>query len=80
MNPRNIKIYTSTETKSLAIGPSIVVISDLHIGAGSLDDFDAGVELEFVSFLGELSRRLAPIHRKRSSRPTLTAAYVGLAA
>jgi UDP-2,3-diacylglucosamine pyrophosphatase LpxH len=36
-----------------------VVISDLHIGAGPLDDFDAAIELEFVSFMAEMARRIA---------------------
>jgi UDP-2,3-diacylglucosamine pyrophosphatase LpxH len=36
---------------------ALIVISDLHIGAGPLDDFDTPIELEFVAFLGELVRR-----------------------
>jgi UDP-2,3-diacylglucosamine pyrophosphatase LpxH len=35
----------------------IVVISDLHIGAGPLDDFDVAIELEFVSFIAALGER-----------------------
>jgi hypothetical protein len=41
--------------------PLIIVISDLHIGAGALDDFDAEIELQFVAFLNDLSKRLRPI-------------------
>jgi UDP-2,3-diacylglucosamine pyrophosphatase LpxH len=36
---------------------SIVVISDLHVGAGALDDFDCAVENEFVSFMAHLAKQ-----------------------
>jgi UDP-2,3-diacylglucosamine pyrophosphatase LpxH len=42
------------------VGPQpsvVIVISDLHIGSGPLDDFDHAIELELVAFLGELTRR-----------------------
>ena len=40
---------------------SLIVISDLHIGAGPLDDFDTRMELEFVAFLRDLEGRVEPI-------------------
>jgi UDP-2,3-diacylglucosamine pyrophosphatase LpxH len=36
--------------------PLIVVISDLHVGAGILDDFDADIERKFIAFLNNLSK------------------------
>lgn len=55
----------SGQENSLALGGedsgaqdarTIVVISDLHIGAGTLDDFDVAIELELVAFLTVLSK------------------------
>jgi UDP-2,3-diacylglucosamine pyrophosphatase LpxH len=40
--------------------PTVVIVSDLHVGGGSLDDFDAKIELEFISFIAQLSSR--PFH------------------
>jgi UDP-2,3-diacylglucosamine pyrophosphatase LpxH len=37
--------------------PLLVVVSDLHIAAGKLDQFDAALELAFVAFLIELGER-----------------------
>src|SRR6266545_159921 len=39
----------------------IVIISDLHMGAGPLDDFDADIELQFVAFLNDLSKKSRPV-------------------
>jgi UDP-2,3-diacylglucosamine pyrophosphatase LpxH len=39
----------------------IIVISDLHISAGKLDDFDKELEAHFVHFLEELGRRKYPL-------------------
>jgi len=41
--------------------PILIVISDLHIGSGPLDDFDAQIELQFVAFISELIRRPEPV-------------------
>ncbi|HEX8317681.1 MAG TPA: metallophosphoesterase [Longimicrobium sp.] len=35
--------------------PTVIVLSDLHLGAGPLDDFDAVIEEHFCTFLSELS-------------------------
>jgi hypothetical protein len=40
---------------------TLIVISDLHVGAGVLDDFDLPIELEFTVFMGDVSRRPEPI-------------------
>lgn len=40
---------------------TLIVISDLHIGAGALDDFDVPIELEFTVFIGDISQRPAPV-------------------
>src|SRR5258708_5485931 len=40
---------------------TVIVISDLHVGAGALDDFDAPIELEFMMFMGNLSRHAEPV-------------------
>jgi len=39
----------------------VIVISDLHISAGRLDDFDSELEAHFVHFLEELGRRKYPL-------------------
>ncbi len=39
----------------------LIVISDLHIGAGPLDDCDETLEASLCDFLGELCRRETPI-------------------
>jgi hypothetical protein len=39
-------------------GDHIIVISDLHVSAAALDDFDGELESHFVSFLeDDLARR-----------------------
>lgn len=40
---------------------SIVVISDVHIGAGPLDDFDTPLEAHLCDFLQKLSERVQPV-------------------
>jgi hypothetical protein len=58
---RKNSIGYSRTKKSFRNKPLIIVISDLHIGAGPLDDFDVDIELQFVEFLHHLSKRSRPI-------------------
>jgi UDP-2,3-diacylglucosamine pyrophosphatase LpxH len=44
-----------------SLSPVVVVISDLHVGSGQLDDFDTAIELEFVAFIRDLLSRAEPI-------------------
>jgi UDP-2,3-diacylglucosamine pyrophosphatase LpxH len=39
----------------------LLVISDLHMGVGALDDFDAEIEKHFVGFLGEWRANSTPV-------------------
>ena len=42
-------------------GPRTVVISDIHVGAGALDDCDAELERCLIEFVGDLSSTDGPI-------------------
>lgn len=42
-------------------GPRTVVISDIHVGAGALDDCDAELERCLIEFVGELSTSDEPV-------------------
>lgn len=40
---------------------TVVIISDLHIGAGKLDDFEPEIEREFVRFVREIAAWREPV-------------------
>lgn len=46
---------------SMDRGVRIVVVSDLHIGAGEIDDFRPELESHFIDFLGGLAADLRPL-------------------
>jgi UDP-2,3-diacylglucosamine pyrophosphatase LpxH len=41
--------------------PVVIVLSDLHVSAGPLDDFDAELEKHFCDFLATLGQRRTPV-------------------